>query len=948
MNLRPTLIIGVGSSGLKIVENVQKLMYEHLGINSLTIYKYLYIETNHGVDVEETPLGSDIIPIRPYVKSVKTSVDILKGKGFNLDWIPDRLEAKLASINAGAGGVRPGGRLSLWDCENFTMIFKAIQNAFNEITLPASIQNVDQSIVNKSGGRIEQVPVIFVVGTLVGGTNSGMFIDLGYIIREITGMREGGALYGIFSVPPDAISLPAGYANTFGALNEVEFFRNDETTYQEEWPNGNTATSNLPPYAIVYLVSQDYNDPKYGRIKDLRGLYKMMGFQLFCNLVGMSSYRTSVLVDGMNAGFGFYSTYGISSITYPKYSISENVACMLGIELCDRWLDVNNYIDLGNVYQVLSEPTIKTDANVFFDKELHNSIMSLGSRPEGEGLSRDIEKDVDKIMKKQLTDPFDYLLKRYSSSGSEGYYAIVNSNLKLARDHLIEKILQKIIDLLNEKQNLKYVEYFLEGLKDSIDENYDFWRADEVPEKGAQWNSLLTQELRRLQLNTYSFIGEKREVLESRLQNLLEKLNKHLMIGKLMELKENIPEGDMVSSINSGIKLPCIRNIRDMRACITEIKNRLEKRKKDIAGEIADETIPIYRVWHDGSFSKDCNVLLSQFKQQKTQVVHYKDITQEDLWPSLLKKNENIFELIKRAYQKEAIGYCPNVNVINEAISNIPISRIYAERTISSLLRLVKGGGSGPGVPRFVIGNNLGGLKNLIKELNDKGFTEFGQDHIQEIQFLENTIVFYDEKSQVNPHDDLVIKNTIRNNFENPPKDKTGKDTVEKEVWKSFRTAFNIKKLEIEFKSEKRIDKVKDMINIIRDFCLEWQQMPDGKWKPSGRRYLDGFQNIDTEDPPVCRITIPGKVERDWKLVPDDPHLLQSLAKAEEYFEKLKKQVIEALKKKGLQEIVNLFNQEIKPRLKEQFDIEVANRKAEYYFGIKDDGLVQRILKEKI
>ena len=54
--LRPTIVVGIGSSGLRVVEHVQKQMYETLGINSLPIFKYIYIETDHDNEVEPTPL----------------------------------------------------------------------------------------------------------------------------------------------------------------------------------------------------------------------------------------------------------------------------------------------------------------------------------------------------------------------------------------------------------------------------------------------------------------------------------------------------------------------------------------------------------------------------------------------------------------------------------------------------------------------------------------------------------------------------------------------------------------------------------------------------------------------------------------------------------------------------------------------------------------------------
>jgi hypothetical protein len=115
--ISPTILIGLGSSGLAVVDYVQKLMYENLGKNSLPIFSYIYVETDESKDVETTPQGSDIREVRIGIPSIDGAINVLsKKKEVKLDWIPnkEKLSAKEASIVVGAGGNRELGRLSLW------------------------------------------------------------------------------------------------------------------------------------------------------------------------------------------------------------------------------------------------------------------------------------------------------------------------------------------------------------------------------------------------------------------------------------------------------------------------------------------------------------------------------------------------------------------------------------------------------------------------------------------------------------------------------------------------------------------------------------------------------------------------------------------------------------------------------------------------------------------
>src|SRR5207245_10549806 len=85
-------------------------------------------------------------------------------------------------------------------------------------------------------------PRVFVVTSLVGGTGSGMFIDLAYLVRQQL-MRlghEAAEVVGICYLPP-AASEPRRVqeqANTFAALTELNYFSSPNAVFSARYELG--------------------------------------------------------------------------------------------------------------------------------------------------------------------------------------------------------------------------------------------------------------------------------------------------------------------------------------------------------------------------------------------------------------------------------------------------------------------------------------------------------------------------------------------------------------------------------------------------------------------------------------------------------------------------------------------------------------------------------------
>ena len=107
----PTIIIGIGSSGLKVLEEVQKFHYESFRQNKPEHTEYLYLETNKDNRVGVTALENEIKRVYLSLSQMSTMIQNIKTRG-DADWIPDL--GSLINNSLGAGGIRPCGRLALW------------------------------------------------------------------------------------------------------------------------------------------------------------------------------------------------------------------------------------------------------------------------------------------------------------------------------------------------------------------------------------------------------------------------------------------------------------------------------------------------------------------------------------------------------------------------------------------------------------------------------------------------------------------------------------------------------------------------------------------------------------------------------------------------------------------------------------------------------------------
>ena len=88
---KPTLLIGIGTSGLRVLEETQKFYFEHTGTNKPGNVEYLYLETDEESFPSTTVLKNEIKREYLDLSNKETKINNLIDKIPKTEnyWIPD-------------------------------------------------------------------------------------------------------------------------------------------------------------------------------------------------------------------------------------------------------------------------------------------------------------------------------------------------------------------------------------------------------------------------------------------------------------------------------------------------------------------------------------------------------------------------------------------------------------------------------------------------------------------------------------------------------------------------------------------------------------------------------------------------------------------------------------------------------------------------------------------
>lgn len=337
-----SIIIGVGGTGHQIMLDIRKRLISKYGsLDKLPIVSFLLLDTDQALfsknpDYDDEANLDSADKIHTSVHGVEALRKNLKEHPHLRTWLDPRVLT--GDIDQGAGAVRARGRLAyFW---NYSAIARRLEEQMLQITKDSS-----KEIAIHNGLQVGEGITVYVVGSLLGGTGSGMFLDLAYTMRNKFKNQRMLETVGMFSIPPNSEAVAVdNRPNAYAALLELNHFTDPTTTftaqYQADIPPMEDAD---PPFRYTYLADTSSPTAQLDSVKDL---VEMIGHSIFLDLTSefqrqKKSNRNNfdqflITTDGLGCPQN-YMGFGLASIYFPKDKVMAACANRLGGDIVRRW-----------------------------------------------------------------------------------------------------------------------------------------------------------------------------------------------------------------------------------------------------------------------------------------------------------------------------------------------------------------------------------------------------------------------------------------------------------------------------------------------------------------------------------------------------------------------------------------------------------------------------------
>jgi hypothetical protein len=283
--LKRTVLIGLGGTGKKALLHAKKRFLETFG-EEPPLVKYLLIDTtsaNTDTLHARAPGMEKPVPVRLRASEILH----IEARGASLlpqvhdeirEWFPPKADLK-ANILSGAGQIRALGRLALF--ANATTVYENLRDL---LALARDYKD------ERPGGERRHIYepytphlTVALVGSLAGGTGSGIFLDVAFLLRQL--MKDEDQLFGYFLLPDIYVNRPGTQnveANAYAALKELDHFMSLQGAFRYRF-GGKEIEVRKKPFDMVFLVNRENRAGKtFTEVEDLMellglGLYLLAG-----------------------------------------------------------------------------------------------------------------------------------------------------------------------------------------------------------------------------------------------------------------------------------------------------------------------------------------------------------------------------------------------------------------------------------------------------------------------------------------------------------------------------------------------------------------------------------------------------------------------------------------------------------------------------------------------
>lgn len=397
LKIRPTVYVGLGTTGMEILNRLRRLNHQEYGAAGLPIFRYVSIETDAGksgripvIDADErvrgkhdeegVPILETCLPPNAYEvnevihttlsfpEPIRAKINPANSQIFDEDmasWLDETiLDAPAVNGGSGAGNLRMAGRLALWENWNKGgVVGRSLHAAYNTVKYSAHQQKAESILTTHFDQPIEvdaDWHNIFIVGTLCGGTCSGMLLDIAYYFRYIG--NEYTNIYGIFTMYNEGLALGGDakilLANCWASLVEQDFYQRPGTEYHLTLPDGAEIRERRAPFDVASFLSP--TNMKGHALVDASGKFvtgqldQMVATDLFVRSLGVDSLIEADLVNANLRDSRFQKVRDVADADKTAFVQSMFSS---GVDIDGVWLPKNALVSsaVGRFIKILQE-----------------------------------------------------------------------------------------------------------------------------------------------------------------------------------------------------------------------------------------------------------------------------------------------------------------------------------------------------------------------------------------------------------------------------------------------------------------------------------------------------------------------------------------------------------------------------------------------------------------
>ncbi len=344
--IAPTLVVGLGGTGSKIVCRVSNMVTEE--------------QRSHiGFAVFDTDINElrEIAEADPHIKTIQTSTKLTVGEYLNIDthardsWFPVNGILNSKALTEGAGQVRAISRLAL---------DTAIRAGHME-----PLHQAVEELYKLEGDGSDQALRVIIVSSLAGGTGSGLILPVALYLKNYLQTKfqaSANITRGFFILPEVFFQVIRGQAernnlrcNAYAALRELDAFlmKGDQTLserYEEsvkiEFPRvGSTEVEQyqIRPYDFCFLFDAQNTEGK--KLNNFNQYLDHAANCIYSQSIGPMNKRSNSSEDNTirelcaQRGRNRYAGAGSAMLIYPGEDIKEYLALNWAKECVSKqWL----------------------------------------------------------------------------------------------------------------------------------------------------------------------------------------------------------------------------------------------------------------------------------------------------------------------------------------------------------------------------------------------------------------------------------------------------------------------------------------------------------------------------------------------------------------------------------------------------------------------------------